>query len=276
MRQSITGDQASIGGAVKTLISGGNLIETVADAPFMAFKGDAGNENPMYADYESGVSNFYIASNTSVNKLLELNDPRIDIIYDVAANSGTVVGIEQGSIDEEPFTNTLDDYSQGSAITYAIDNPAIFMTPWGVWFLRAEAAARYGTADDELNAFSSGVSSHFKYLGLSDTEASDYVSTLGYDSGAALNERITHIAVQKWISMNGLLDPEGWTEARRLDTPDNPIFTDPTTGIFQTPIASTLGEGVHPSSWVYPASEQSLNLNAPPQKKITDKVFWDN
>ena len=51
---------------------------------------------------------------------------------------------------------------------------------------------------------------------------------------------------------------------------------DPASGIFQTPTASSLGQGVHPSSWVYPATEISLNSNSPSQKSIMDKVFWDN
>ncbi|WP_236975274.1 SusD/RagB family nutrient-binding outer membrane lipoprotein [Membranihabitans maritimus] len=273
MRQSAVSD---MGGAVTSLINSATFVESTAEAPFIEFLGDAGNENPMFADFESGVANFYVASNSSLNVLRELSDPRIDKIYDPAPNSGTVEGLDQGAAADLPNTIPVEDFSQGSKITYAVDNPVILMSDWEVWFLRAEAAARYGTSDDESEALSNAITSHFNYVGLDDAAASSYISTLGYDAGSGLNDKISIIGVQKWISMNGLQEPEGWTEARRFDTPDNPIFTDPASGIFQTPTASSLGQGVHPSSWVYPATEISLNSNSPSQKSIMDKVFWDN
>jgi hypothetical protein len=74
--------------------------------------------------------------------------------------------------------------------------------------------------------------------------------------------------------MNGLQEAEGWIEARRFDTPENPIFTGPT-GIYQTPLESALPDRVFPTIWRYPESEQTLNINAPDQNALTDKVFWD-
>jgi hypothetical protein len=81
------------------------------------------------------------------------------------------------------------------------------------------------------------------------------------------------LAIQKWISMNGLQDDEGLIEPRRFNTDANPIFWEQT---FVTPILSVLPENVHPSSWLYPADELALNPNAPAQRSVTDKVFWDN
>ena len=115
--------------------------------------------------WEAGVKNFYIASNTSLNYLLDNNDPRVDAFYALAANHGTLIGIDQGSIDDEPPTASVGDYTQMTTACYANNNPVILMSPWEVWFLRAEAAARYNTADNEETAFANGVNASFTYLG---------------------------------------------------------------------------------------------------------------
>ncbi len=271
MRQSGVVDVAR---EVQQLVQEGDLIHNSAEIADMAFVGTSGDENPMYANMESGIGNFYIASNASLNVLRNLNDPRLSALYDVAPNHGDIRGVDQGSIDEEGFTVVREDYSQGTAVTYGPGNPVILMSDWEVWFLRAEAAARFGTADDEATAFANAIAAHFDFLGVANPGG--YTASLGYDPGANLNDRIAKIAVQKWISMNGLQEDEGWIETRRLDTPDNPIFTDLNTGVFQTPTRTALAPGVHPSIFLYPESEQSLNPNAPAQRTLTGKVFWDN
>ncbi|MEL6636782.1 MAG: SusD/RagB family nutrient-binding outer membrane lipoprotein, partial [Bacteroidota bacterium] len=271
MRQSGVAD---VEREVEQLVQEGDLIHNSAEIAQMAFAGTSGDENPMYASMESGIGNFYVASNASLNVLRALNDPRISALYDVAPNIGEIVGVDQGSIDNEPFTAVREDYSQGTAVTYGPGNPVIFMSDWEVWFLRAEAAARFGTADDEATAFANGIAASFAYLGVANPGG--YTASLGYDTGASIDERLRMIATQKWIAMNGLQEDEGWIEARRFDTPGNPIFTDLDNGIFQTPTRTALAPGVHPSAFLYPESEQSLNPNSPAQRILTDKVFWDN
>ena len=86
-------------------------------------------------------------------------------------------------------------------------------------------------------------------------------------------DRIDEIAVQKWISLNGTQEDEGWIEARRFDRPGSRLFTE---GIWQDPPLSVLSSGAFPSAWLYPESERSLNPNAAPQRTITDNIFWDN
>ena len=88
-----------------------------------------------------------------------------------------------------------------------------------------------------------------------------------------MDEKLNIIGIQKWISLNGTQEDEGWIETRRFDRPGNRIFTE---GIFQTPPLSILPAGTFPASWLYPASERSLNPNTPAQRSITDRLFWDN
>lgn len=271
MRTSEVSPQSA---AVQNLISTGTFIETIEDMPFIPYSGASGNENPMYARAEFGVGMFYFASNASVNVLQDLNDPRAETFYNVATtgtSAGFLRGIDQGTIDDEPFTAPDTDYSTSSDYAYGETNPVILMTPWEVWFLRAEAAARYGTDDDETVAFETAINLNFTYMTVPD--AASYISTLGYSSGSALDDKLDLIAVQKWISLNGTQEDEGWIEARRFDRPASRLFTD---GIWQTPPLSVLPDGEFPSSWLYPETEISLNPNAPAQRTITDKLFWDN
>jgi Starch-binding associating with outer membrane len=267
-----TSETSPKGDAVKALVAGNNFIDSHSDIAAVPFNGASGNQNPMYARFEWGVGDFYFASNATLNVLEELGDPRGTAFYSVATTGGfanNLRGINQGTIDNEPFTAPASDYSGSSDLVYGPDMPVILMSDWEVKFLRAEAAARYGTADDEEAMLGAAVQSNFDHFGVGD--ASTYVANLNY--GGSLDEKIDIIAVQKWISLNGTQEDEGWIETRRFDRPASRLFTD---GIFQNPPLSVLPAGTFPASWLYPASERSLNPKAPAQRVITDKIFWDN
>ena len=271
MRTSETNPQ---GAAIQTLINSGTFIETVADMPFIPFSGATGDQNPMFARAENGVGMFYFASNASLNLLESLDDPRAEVLYTKATTgtfAGSLHGIDQGTIDNEPFTAPDSDYSLASEYSYSSTKPVILMSPWEVWFLRAEADARYSTSDDAGTAFSTAIDLNFGYMEVGD--ASSYVGTLNFTGATTLDDQLDMIGIQKWISLNGTQEDEGWIESRRFDRPASRLFTD---GIFQTPPLSVLTSGTYPSSWLYPDSERSFNPNALPQKNITDAIFWDN
>lgn len=270
MRTSEVSPQSN---AIVNLISNGSFIETTSDMPYISYSGAAGDQNPMFARAEFGVGMFYFASNATLNVMQDLNDPRDEVLYTLATTGtfeGNLHGIDQGTIDDEPFTAPDTDYSLSSPYAYGETNPVILMSPWEVWFLRAEAAARYSTSDDETSAFETAVASNFSYMGLDGTS---YISSLGYSSSDPLDTKLDLIGVQKWISLNGTQEDEGWIEARRFDRPASRIFTN---GIWQTPPLSVLPAGTFPSAWLYPETEMSLNPNAPSQRTITDNIFWDN
>jgi hypothetical protein len=271
MRTSETNPQ---GAAIQTLINSGTFIETVADMPFIPFSGATGDQNPMFARAENGVGMFYFASNASLNLLESLDDPRAEVLYTKATTgtfAGSLHGIDQGTIDNEPFTAPDSDYSLASEYSYSSTKPVILMSPWEVWFLRAEADARYSTSDDAGTAFSTAIDLNFGYMEVGD--ASSYVGTLNFTGATTLDDQLDMIGIQKWISLNGTQEDEGWIESRRFDRPASRLFTD---GIFQTPPLSVLTSGTYPSSWLYPDSERSFNPNALPQKNIPDAIFWDN
>ncbi len=270
MRQSIT--DPTVGPAVIALIASGTFIEDEAGLARIPFQGAAGlNQNPQYIRREAGVGQFFVASLSSTDVLESLNDPRALVIFDAAVATGTLVGLEQGGINEIAGAKP-DDFSYPSAVAYGETNDVILMSHWEVMFLRAEAAMRFGTADDEKAMYDAAVTAHFEYIGAEG--ALNYLQNNGlYDVAATDQEKSNQIGVQKWISMNGLQESEGWIECKRFDVAGDNVFTD---GIFYTPVRSVFGDGQFPSIRLYPQTELSFNPNCPTGRTIFDKVFWDN
>jgi hypothetical protein len=248
------------------------FIETAAEIAEVPFTGASGSENPMFAWEESGIGLFYKAATTVTNVMDELEDPRKFYFYKEAVNfPGEIRAGDQNQI-ALCFECVDEDWSDPADVAYGAATPSILMSNWETYFLRAEAAVRYGTIDDATEMFNSAIAANFAYIGAPGGDA--FAADLNF-AGASNADRITMIGIQKWLSMNGLQEAEGWIEARRFDTPENPIFTG-TNGIFQTPLQSSLPDRVFPARWLYPESEQTLNVNAPAQVSVTDKVFWDN
>lgn len=272
MRQAET--DGSVGSAVIAHVAKGNFIESASDMPVVQFTGTTGGWNPQYARRESGIKQFYVASLSFVKKLEELGDPRLTKLFNAAVNGGGIKGLKQGDINDVGAVSKAD-YSFPSSVQYGAANPVILMSNWEVYFLRAEADMRFGTADDEVAMMNAGIQAHFNYVGAGD--ASSYIaSSANITSGDALDTKLNVLGVQKWISMCGLQETEGWIETRRFDRPGNQIFTGAGAGIFSTPTRTVLGQGVFPSIYLIPQSELSFNPNSPKTRKVTDKVFWDN
>ena len=276
MRQSIS--DATVGSAVTELVNRANalFIQDASQLARIKFQGETGqNWNPMYARREQGIGQFYIASNSAVNRMTSLADPRLLVIYDVADNTGTIVGIDQGDIVNRQEL-AAGDVSFPSSVAIGPANDVILMSNWEVMFLRAEADMRFGTNDDETAMFNAAVTAHFDYVGAS---LGDYLTIDAvYDPGSSTEAKSNMIGIQKWISFNGLQESEGWIEARRFDTASSPIFTGGTNPIFMTPSRSQLADGVFPVRYLYPQTELDFNAqNVPILSGVTDKpIFWDN
>lgn len=273
MRQSIT--NPAVGPQVVSLIANGTFIEAEDGLARIPFQGADGlNQNPMYLRRESGVGQFYVASKSTTDVLDALNDPRGLVLYDEAAATETLAGLDQGGINEIPGVKP-DDFSYPSAIAYGEANDVILMSHWEVMFLRAEADMRFGTNDDQTSMFNAAVTAHFEYIGA--TGAANYLANeVVYNAGASTQEKSNMIGIQKWISMNGLQESEGWIESRRFDVAGNNVFTNAVNGIFSTPVRSVFAKGLFPSIHLYPQTELSFNPNCPSGRTLFEKVFWDN
>jgi hypothetical protein len=284
VRQSVA-NPAKLTEASTLLATGGPFIDESNPANVFFSGSTLGNSNPLWARFESRAATqmYYVASQTSLDVLDELTDPRVSRFY--RAGTGGFIGINQGESNNTPYKATPNvGYASPSTDpaygVYRASAPVILISSWESKFLQAEVYARTGDVANYESNLTAAVTASFVYLGLDPADATTYLAgrldpgSAGVGLGTTLDERIRIIAIQKWISMNGLQMVEGWIETRRFDTPTEHIFTGPG-GIFYSPSENSLGSDNFPSLMTYAQTETQYNPNTP-SRVVTDKVFWDN
>jgi hypothetical protein len=132
----------------------------------------------------------------------------------------------------------------------------------------AEAAMKgYVTTSTPDAYYNAGVLGAYAEIGLSTTQANNYLSHNVYNATTGLNQIIT----QKWlVNINNAF--EGWIEYRRTGIP-----------AFDGGGAASLNNGVIPSRFTYPVTEQSVNsVNYNAELKVmggtdltTYKAWWE-
>ncbi len=233
------------------------------------------NTNPLYANLENSLKNFYVGTTTAINFLGARKDPRKGSFYKKSA-SGSYIGIDPGSAGQPGVPTSKLAVSAISSLVYSSGAPVLLLNWSESLFLQAEAAARSWSPEDDEDLFKKAVKANFYENGFipSDTVIRDYLILNPYNATDE-SSKIRSIALEKWVSMNGRQPTEAWIECRRFDTPSQTIFRG-VGGLFKSPSANVLGANVFPSMFVYPQSELSLNINAPTPTVVTGKVFWDN
>lgn len=233
------------------------------------------NQNPLYAHINSVGEFNILASSTALDYMENLNDPRVDVFYrraTLGAQAGNHVGIRQGAGRVLPNPAQLDDrqFSKpGSDIGGAPDGaeaPVIFISEAESYFLQAEAVARGWATGDAEQLYYDGIALSFLRWGFDIPDFEDYAAQTGvvFPVAGTAEQQIRAIIFQKWVSMCGTQGLEAWTEWRRTGYPD--IFT----------ISETTNIGNRfPVRILYPDSEVTSNPKTPPQRTVTDKVWWD-
>ena len=235
----------------------------------------ASNSNPLFANFENSLKNFYVGTTTTIDLLLERGDPRIDNFYTPAStgdDEGLHVGIDPGSAGQPGVPLSKSEVSTIGSSVYSGSAPVILLNWSESLFLQAEAAARGWAVEDDERLFADAIEAAFIENGY-DVDGLEYAG-LYYDITDE-SSKLKSIAIEKWISMNGRQPTEAWIECRRFDTPSQTIFRG-TGGLFKTPTSNVLGANIFPSMFVYPQNELNLNGNAPTPTVVTGKVFWDN
>ena len=271
-------DAAAAGAAVAEAVAAG-VMESNDDNALFSYLPSAPNNNPLNEDFKT--RNDFAVSNVLVDKLLELNDPRIDFYAEPTANSvvaGTpeYVGEAYG-LDEINAAATQDDaISQRSAEVLAPDADGIYMQYAEVAFLLAEAVERGFIAGSAAEFYNQGVTASMNYWNDGSVDAAGieaYLAqpTVNYEAQVAAGEPWNEvIGEQKWLSlyMQGI---EAWSEYRRLDF-----------GVLQMPADGPLeGAGI-PLRLRYPLDEQSANeenyraaVAAQGEDLLTTRLWWD-
>ena len=197
------------------------------------------NTNPLWEDLVQSGRNDFVAANTLVDQMNELNDPRRPYYFTLAPDTTAYIGGTYGT------SNNYASFSHISDQIKAEDFPGVLLDYVETEFYLAEAVERGfnvgGTAEEHYNA---AITASILFWGGTEEEAAAYLAQPTVAYATAEGDFEEKIGIQKWIALynRGF---ESWTEWRRLDYP---VLEAPANAASDIPLRFT-----------YPVSEQNLN-----------------
>ena len=261
----LPGEDAIARAAIESSASGAILDN--ADNATMGYLSAIPNTNPLYADQVASNRQDYIAVDTFVNKLLELNDPRIhsffaDNVDDPNTPEIEYIGAEyaQGAT-YASFSHVNDDMRLPNAegtIGSAAETE----------LLLAEAVERgYNVGGSAEEHYNNAIRQSIGEWGGRTADADAYMAESGVAYGSAAGSWQEKIGLQAWFALYNRGN-EAWTTLRRLDYPK-----------LEVPASAFSG---FPVRYTYPVNEQTVNPDGYDQAAaaiggddVETKLFWD-
>lgn len=232
--------------------------------PYMS---ETNNQNPWYARFITRVD--YVASNTMVDFMKPLDDPRLQVYADPAANTLTIEGMPYGISNAVAGEITNDEVSYLGIATREQDSPLPIMTVSQLMFSLAEGAQRGWISGDAGDFYNQGIEASFRQWGVFDQAVYDaYIARpeVAYDPSNAMEK----IHQQKWAALF-LQGSESWAEWRRTGFP-----------VLEPAVDAVNESGEIPRRQGYPVTERDLNstnYDAAVARQGADnldtKVWWD-
>lgn len=245
---------------------GGSFINSNSEIAQLVYL-NSPNQNPISNLFDTRDD--YRISKTIVDKLIQLNDPRLSI-YSAktqTATPQTYVGIPNGLLVGDASNLGFAKTSKPGAYFTSPNAPAVIISYAEVLFDRAEAAARGFTNENASDLYLQAIKASLKQYNISDDNVATYIAqaSVQYDN----NNFKKSIGEQKWIALFGQ-GLEAFAEWRRLDYPQ-----------LQPAVAGVLN-GKLPLRFIYPGTEQSLNgqnykaaVSAQGADLLTTKLWFD-
>ena len=235
----------------------GGVFMSNSESATIVYQGSDPNTNPLWEDLvQSGRSDF-LASNTIVDYMNELDDPRRSAYFDNNLDSGYEGGIYGASNNYGSYTHIgtafLDPTREGILLDYT-----------EVAFNLSRAAELgYSVGGSAEDYYNDAITASIEYWGGSDAEVSAYLAqpAVVYDGSEE------QFGLQYWIAMYD--NPfQGWSVWRKYDAPE---FRIPQEYCNEVPYRYT-----------YPVDEQNLNEDnfiaastAIGGNDTQTQVFWD-
>lgn len=221
--------------AASTAVQNG-VFTSNDDSATVDYQANDPNTNPLWVDLVQSGRSDYVAANTIVDYMNDLDDPRRPAYFDDNISGGYVGGI-YGASNSFPTVTHIGDAFLDPTL------PGILLDYAEVEFYLAEAAERdFGVPGSAEEHYRDAITASILYWGQSQAEAEAYLSQpqVMYDSENFEEQ----IGLQFWIAMFN--NPfEGWAVWRKFDYPELNLPAD--TG---NPI---------PLRYTYPVNEQNLN-----------------
>jgi hypothetical protein len=253
----------------------------------------------------TGNNLYYRANQFAVDLLNEYNDPRVRAFYltfpgDLPGKVPTVKGIIFGDPNAPANAGSS---AIGNGLLKAANMDANLLSSAESLFLQAEAVQRTWISGNAKALYEAGVRASFAitgaigvktpyipavpedktttpvtpeipavpatYYDTPDASATAYLAQAKQNvSWDASTDKLQAIAVQKWISLNGYANLEGFSEFKRTGYPAVPRSID----------SKAIGSGI-PNRIYYPTSEYQQNGDAVGAAgtidPFTSKIFWE-
>ncbi len=244
---------------VESAVAAGVFTSNADNASF-TYQTSPPNTNPVWTDLVQSGRKDFVVTNTIVNKMEALNDPRLDDYFSFDNTGSDYSGGIPGA------GNNFATFSKPADAIQAPEFPALLLSYDEVEFFLAEAAQRgYNVGGTAIQHYNNAVTASILYWGGTTTEATAYLlqPSVVYDP---VNWK-ARIGEQKWLALYNR-GWDAWIEWRRLDAP---AIAAPPTAVSATPLRYT-----------YPIPEQNLNTanynaaaSAVGGDAVTTKLFWD-
>lgn len=246
---------------IESAVADGVIVSNDDNVAF-SYSGAAPFYNPIYAQIVASNRNDFVASETIVNTMNTLNDPRRAVYFE--ERNGQYIGGVNGA-----GNNYFNFSAIGETLTEA-DFPALLMEATEINFYLAEAAARgYNVGGSAEQFYNTAITESFDFWGVSGVSTYLAQPEVAYTTAAGSWQQ--KIGTQEWIALFNR-PFESWNAWRRLDYPQ----LTPATG------AVPASGGMIPVRFTYPINEQTVNSanylaasDAIGGNALTTHIFWD-
>jgi len=250
-------DQNKYSTQIKSLLAENNFLDV--PAAMIAFKEEENGRNPYYETFVDRLAGNIVASKTILDTLAANQDLRLDALFeppvDKDGNNLPQIGLGQGRYKEDAtLYATISNLSTPKVTGLS---PVYFFTVPEVYFLKAEAEARYGTAALAEQYYINGIDASYAMYGLA-PQTNLYAPT-----GPYAYNGIESIIFQKWIAAVNTTAIESFFDKNRTGFPENFVIS----------AVSSIGENF-PQRILFPDSERKSNPNTPERKAIDVKVWF--
>ncbi|GJM27522.1 MAG: hypothetical protein DHS20C17_01570 [Cyclobacteriaceae bacterium] len=253
---------------IGALIAEGDMISSPLDNARFPFFSVSGNRNPFWETlnaFAGGQNFFYFASKAMVDLMKSKSDPRLRIYFEPYPGgdpASEVVGVPPGG-DASPSVHwVLSTAPTGTDGTVELVRPAapdVLFSYQEQLFLEAEAIARGFATGDADAKMREGISVAMLSYGIDAADIDAYLAGIP-------TATVQVIAEEAWVDL--VVRPlEGWTHWRRTEV----------NGVgypnLQLPDGAQTGNLMR--RFPLPPDEVAANTNAPTQRPLDEKMWFD-
>jgi len=248
--------------AVQEAITSG-VFTSQSNSAIFIYTGTAPYVNSYYQEFVLGNRKDFCPTNTLVDKMKALNDPRMPVWF--TKYLGEFVGLPYGKVGASSYSK----FSHFTSIPNPV-YPVIISDYVEVEFLLAEAAERgmVGVTGSAESHYNNAITQSMLYWGLTQADADTYLAEPSVAYATAATNWKQKIGDQKWLALFDRGN-EAWAEWRRLDFP-----------ILNPPENMTYND--IPQRMPYPYNENKMNpanyseaASAIGGDNASTKLFWD-